>query len=154
MANVLQAESGRDRGRGQMVAEINVVPFIDIVLVLLIIFMMAAPGFVQGLRVNLPDAVAEPISSEDSEPLIVSVASDGRYHVNVGTSGESDAYLSIDRAVDKVAKVLNFSPNKVVMVWGDEKVSYGKVIELMARLETIGAVDIGLVTENPPINWQ
>ncbi|MEH6571247.1 MAG: protein TolR [Halioglobus sp.] len=128
-------------------AEINVVPYIDVMLVLLIIFMVTAPMLMQGVKVDLPEASTAPVENQDSEPLIVSLKSDGQLFLNLG-SGEDQA-LSLATIKQRVAVVLRRSPEKPVLVWGDRAVAYGEVVTLMAALQEAGAPSVGLVTENP-----
>ena len=128
-------------------AEINVVPYIDVMLVLLIIFMVTAPMLMQGVKVELPEANTDPVENQDSEPLIVSLKSDGQLFLNLG-SGEDQA-LSLATIKQRVAVVLRRSPKKPVLVWGDRAVAYGEVVTLMAALQEAGAPSVGLVTENP-----
>jgi len=128
-------------------AEINVVPYIDVMLVLLIIFMITAPMLMQGVEVELPDAPSEPIANQDDEPLIVSIKPDGSYYINLGGDPEKPEKLEV--ITDKVGKILKAKPKTPVLVWGDEKVSYGVVVTLMAELQKAGAKNVGLVTENP-----
>lgn len=135
------------RQRRKPIAEINVVPYIDVMLVLLIIFMITAPMLMQGVEVELPDAPSEPISNQDDEPLIVSIKADGSYYINLGANPEKPESLEV--ISDKVSKILKAKPKTPVLVWGDEKVSYGIVVTLMAELQTAGAKNVGLVTENP-----
>jgi len=129
------------------VADINVVPYIDVMLVLLIIFMVTAPMLMQGVKVDLPDAAAEPVDNQDSEPLIVSVSVDGEFYLNVG--GNEKQALELATVKQRVAAVLRRSPDKPVLVWGDQGVAYGSVVTLMAALQEAGAPSVGLVTEEP-----
>ena len=129
------------------VAEINVVPYIDVMLVLLIIFMVTAPMLMQGVKVDLPDAAAEPVENQDSEPLIVSIDSAGRLYLNVG--GDEKQALELATVKQRVSAVLRRDPKKPVMVWGDQTVSYGAVVTLMTALQESGAPSVGLVTEEP-----
>ncbi len=138
--------SGRGNKRRPM-SEINVVPYIDVMLVLLIIFMVAAPMLMQGVEVELPESVAEPIESQDDEPLIVSIKADGSYYLNVGEDEERAVELSLVQ--DQVSKILRQQPKTPVLVWGDRRVPYGEVVNLMAALQAAGAANVGLVTENP-----
>lgn len=128
-------------------AEINVVPYIDVMLVLLIIFMVTAPMLMQGVKVELPEANTDPVENQDSEPLIVSLKSDGQLFLNLG-SGEDQA-LSLATIKQRVSVVLRRSPEKPVLIWGDKSVAYGEVVTLMAALQEAGAPSVGLVTENP-----
>ena len=129
------------------VAEINVVPYIDVMLVLLVIFMVTAPMLMQGVKVDLPDAAAEPVNNQDSEPLIVSIDSAGRLYLNVG--GDEKQALELATVKQRVSAVLRRDPKKPVMVWGDQTVSYGAVVTLMTALQESGAPSVGLVTEEP-----
>ena len=129
------------------VAEINVVPYIDVMLVLLIIFMVTAPMLMQGVKVDLPDADSQPVEDQDSEPVIVSVDAAGRYYLNLGAD-EKQA-LALVTVQQRVSAVLRRNPEKPVMVWGDQAVTYGTVVQLMSALQDAGAPSVGLVTENP-----
>ena len=129
------------------VAEINVVPYIDVMLVLLVIFMATAPLLMQGVEVDLPKAESSPVSDSDAEPLIVSIDAEARLYLNLGAS--DDQALSIETVKQRVATVLKRNPEKAVMVWGDAAVPYGEVVVLMSELQDAGAPSVGLVTEAP-----
>ena len=129
------------------VAEINVVPYIDVMLVLLVIFMATAPLLMQGVEVDLPKADASPVSDSDAEPLIVSIDAQARLYLNLGAS--DDQALSMETVKQRVATVLKRNPEKTVMVWGDAAVPYGEVVVLMSELQEAGAPSVGLVTEAP-----
>jgi len=126
-------------------AEINVVPYIDVMLVLLIIFMVTAPLLTQGVKVELPQTVSAPIDDQDQEPLIVSIKADGSYYLKLGKDEEAPKALEL--ISDQVSKVLKLQPKTPVLVWGDTEVPYGKVVNLMALLQQAGAESVGLVTE-------
>ncbi len=136
----------RTRGKRKPMSEINVVPYIDVMLVLLIIFMVTAPMLMQGVKVDLPEADADPVENQDSEPVIVSIDSAGQLFLNLG---QEDQVLSLATIKDRVAAVIRRSPDKPVLVWGDRAVPYGEVVTLMAALQEAGAPSVGLVTENP-----
>lgn len=129
------------------VAEINVVPYIDVMLVLLVIFMATAPLLMQGVEVDLPKADSSPVSDSDAEPLIVSIDAQSRLYLNLGAS--DDQALSMETVKQRVATVLKRNPGKAVMVWGDAAVPYGDVVVLMSELQEAGAPSVGLVTEAP-----
>jgi len=129
------------------VAEINVVPYIDVMLVLLVIFMATAPLLMQGVEVDLPKANSAPVSDSDAEPLIVSIDAKAKLYLNLGAS--DDQALSIETVRQRVATVLKRNPDKSVMVWGDAAVPYGEVVALMSELQAAGAPSVGLVTEAP-----
>ncbi|MGK0500743.1 MAG: biopolymer transport protein TolR [Oceanicoccus sp.] len=128
-------------------SDINVVPYIDVMLVLLIVFMVTAPMLMQGVKVELPKAAALPMGKQDVEPLIVSVKADGSYFINLGKEQETSQSLGVVQ--DKVGKILRRKPNTAVLVWGDKQVPYGAVVSLMTALQAAGAPSVGLVTENP-----
>ena len=129
------------------VAEINVVPYIDVMLVLLVIFMVTAPLLMQGVEVDLPKADSSPVSDSDAEPLIVSIDAQAKLYLNLGAS--DDQALSMETVKQRVATVLKRNPEKAVMVWGDATVPYGEVVVLMSELQEAGAPSVGLVTEAP-----
>ena len=129
------------------VAEINVVPYIDVMLVLLVIFMATAPLLMQGVEVDLPKADSSPVSDSDAEPLIISIDAQARLYLNLGAS--DDQALSMETVKQRVATVLKRNPEKAVMVWGDSAVPYGEVVVLMSELQEAGAQSVGLVTEAP-----
>ncbi|WP_439102338.1 protein TolR [Congregibacter sp.] len=137
----------RRRARFRPMAEINVVPYIDVMLVLLIIFMVTAPMLMQGVKVDLPQAKTEPVDNQDAEPLIVSINAQGQLFMNVG--GQEDQVLSLATVQQRVGAVIRRSPDKPVLVWGDKAVAYGDVVGLMAALQEAGAPGVGLVTEDP-----
>ena len=137
----------RRRARLRPMAEINVVPYIDVMLVLLIIFMVTAPMLMQGVQVDLPRAKTEPVESQDSEPLIVSINARGQLFLNLGA--QDDQILSLATVRQRVGAVIRRSPDKPVLVWGDRAVPYGQVVALMAALQDAGAPGVGLVTEDP-----
>lgn len=133
------------KNKRKQMAEINVVPYIDVMLVLLIIFMITAPMLQQGVKVDLPNAPSSPLEEKDKEPLIVSVKADGTYYMDLGNS--ENVQETLENIQDKVSKVLAQQPETPVLVWGDKNVSYGTVVELMAILQLAGAPNVGLVTE-------
>jgi len=127
--------------------EINVVPYIDVMLVLLIIFMVTAPLLTQGVKVELPDAGAEPLSEDmqESEPLILSVDSDGNLYLNVGDDEEQPREPA--QIVRLAQTVLSRKPDTPVLVKGDESADYGKVITAMVLLQRAGAAKVGFLTD-------
>jgi biopolymer transport protein TolR len=133
-----------------MLAEINVVPYIDVMLVLLVIFMVTAPMLMQGVEVKLPQATAAPVANQDAEPLIVSINDRGQLFLNLGVDEKQALELATIR--QRVAAVLRRSPEKPVLVWGDQRVAYGDVVVVMTALQEAGAPSVGLVTENPAID--
>ena len=128
-------------------SEINVVPYIDVMLVLLIIFMVTAPLITQGVKVELPQADAEPLSEESEEPLIISVNREGALYLNVGDN-KGDP-LEDETLMVRVAAVLKHKPKTPVMVRGDSQVDYGRVVHAMVLAQAAGAPSVGLITEPP-----
>ncbi|USD22264.1 protein TolR [Microbulbifer sp. DLAB2-AF] len=131
----------------KLVSEINVVPYIDVMLVLLIVFMVTAPLLMQGVKVDLPNAPSAPMEDTDEEPLIISVRADGTYYLNLGTD-EQEA-KSLPEIKETVAKVLRQKPKTPVLVWGDSEARYGLIVNAMTELQQAGAPSVGLVTEPP-----
>lgn len=133
--------------RRKPMSEINVVPYIDVMLVLLVIFMVTAPLLTQGIDVDLPDATSAPIDIDENEPtLVVSVKSDNTYYMNVGDDEEPVALALIG---ERAAKILKANPGIKVLVEGDQNLRYGVVINLMNILQVAGATSVGLITEPP-----
>jgi biopolymer transport protein TolR len=138
----------RRRQKHRPMAEINVVPYIDVMLVLLIIFMVTAPLLMQGVKVDLPEAASDPVENQDPEPLIVSINAAGELFLNIGGADEEQV-LSLATVKQRVSVVMRRNPKKPVMVWGDRAVAYGDVVTLMATLQEAGAPSVGLVTDTP-----
>ncbi|HEX4971945.1 MAG TPA: protein TolR [Steroidobacteraceae bacterium] len=136
--------SSNRRGR-RLMAEINVVPYIDVMLVLLIIFMVTAPLLTQGIKVDLPKAGAEPLPSEDNKPLILSVDARGNFYVSIGQDQESP--LSEEEVIRRVGIVLSRQPKTPVLVKADQSVPYGRVVSGMVLLQQAGAEKIGFITD-------
>jgi biopolymer transport protein TolR len=135
------------RYKKKVMSDINVVPYIDVMLVLLVIFMITAPLLTQGVNVDLPQAAAEPMAQEAKEPLVVSVDKKGDYYLNVGE--DTDKPVNPETLVARVAAVLRHQPDTPVMVKGDKDVNYGRVVLAMSLLQAAGAPSVGLVTESP-----
>jgi biopolymer transport protein TolR len=139
---------GGNARKRRLMGEINVVPYIDVMLVLLIIFMITAPLLTQGVQVELPDADAKPIDPEllkDREPLVLSVDRDGRYYLNVG--GDEDAPIGEAEVARRAAAVLERDAAVPVLVKADERVPYGSVVRGMVLLQQAGATKIGFLTD-------
>jgi len=128
--------------------EINVVPYIDVMLVLLIIFMITAPLLTQGVKVDLPSAAAEPLEAQRLQPLVLSVDRAGRLYLNVG--GNPQAALDEATVAARAAAVLRKEPETQVLVKADTAVAYGRVVQAMVVLQHAGARKIGFITEPPP----
>ena len=135
----------RNRGR-RLMGEINVVPYIDVMLVLLVIFMVTAPMLSQGIKVELPRAAAEPIEPDDLEPLVLSIDRDGRLYLNLG---DADAAQAPERILEIASAALRREPERPVLVKADTAVAYGRVVEGMVLLQRSGAKKVGFITEPP-----
>lgn len=135
------------RKRRRPVSEINVVPYIDVMLVLLIIFMVTAPLITQGVKVDLPKAEAQPLEEESKPPLVATVDAQGQYYLNVGDN-QKEPMSAVDLAT-LVAAHLQLEPQTPVVVKGDGAVAYSEVVRLMVLLQRAGAPSVGLMT-NPP----
>ena len=146
MSRAIYAARGARRVRRQ-VSEINVVPYIDVMLVLLVIFMITAPLLQTGVEIDLPDAAATPISDggEAQEPLILSVDSDGSWYLNVGEEPEQS--LARDEVHRLASAVLRLNPNRRVLVAGDKSIDYGQIMQAMVTLQLAGAPEIGLMSD-------
>jgi biopolymer transport protein TolR len=130
-------------------AEINVVPYIDVMLVLLVIFMVTAPMLQQGVKVNLPQAPATPLElPKHQQPLIISVKADGSYYMDLGAGRDGKA-LTLDQVTKQVGIVLKNKPATQVLVQGDKAANYGQVVQLMSGLQAAGVAGVGLLTEPP-----
>ena len=134
--------------RRRPMSEINVVPYIDVMLVLLIIFMVTAPLLTQGVKVELPQAAAEaidPADLRDRPPIVLSVDRDGRLYLNQGVAPETA--LDDELLEARVAALLRRTPDVPVFVKGDRAVPYGRVVEAMTLLQRAGATRVGFITE-------
>jgi biopolymer transport protein TolR len=129
--------------RKQLMSEINVVPYIDVMLVLLVIFMITAPLLATGVKVELPRAAAQPVDAPDHETLVVTVDREGRYYLD-------DRRIGAEELRTKVAAILRARPQTPVLVRGDRNASYGQVVAAMTLLQSAGAASVGLLTVPPP----
>lgn len=141
----MQANNRRQRKR--VIAEINVVPYIDVMLVLLVIFMVTAPMINQGVEVNLPQASAKPLIKQDNTvPIIVSVDAKGRWFLNI--SAKPTAPISSKLLCAEVAAAITRDSKRAVVVRADKQVSYDTVLAAMVALQHAGVDNIGLETAN------
>jgi biopolymer transport protein TolR len=140
----------RTTRRRRLMGEINVVPYIDVMLVLLIIFMITAPLLTEGVKVQLPKAGARPIPPEmmkDSKPIVLSIDEHARLFLNYNRP--EDEPISAEKVEAEAAAVLRRAPETVVLVKGDYRVAYGEVVRAMTILQRAGADKVGFVTESP-----
>lgn len=133
------------RSRRRPIAEINVVPYIDVMLVLLVIFMITAPLLKTGVEVTLPTADAKPMEQTQSEPLIVTVDGEGRFFINIGEDPESP--VGEEQLVTLATAAMRRDGDRRVLVRGDQGVNYQKVVRAMALLQRAGVPQVGLVAE-------
>ena len=136
--------------RRQFMAEINVVPYIDVMLVLLIIFMITAPLLKQGVDVDLPIAPANPLNVNSPEPIVVSVDENGLLYLNIASSPDSS--ITGDVLVDQVRSALAIEPERPVMVRGDANGPYQNVVRTLVLLQQAKVESVGLVTEPEDAN--
>ncbi len=127
------------------IAEINVVPYIDVMLVLLVIFMITAPLLTQGVKVDLAEADAKPIEEDAKRPMVVSVDAQGLFHLTY----DDDRSLQVDAEdlLHKSAAILKHNPGIPVLVKGDKSVVYQRVVDAMVILQDAGAPSVGLITQ-------
>jgi len=132
------------RPRKKRMSEINVVPYIDVMLVLLVIFMITTPLLTEGVKVELPQADASPVDTKGEEPIVVSINKKGQYFLNLGKNTHKP--IKNNELIKRVKTVLKRRTDKTVYVKGDKKVEYGKVVIMMALLKKSGIEHVGLVT--------
>ena len=132
--------------RRKLIGEINVVPYIDVMLVLLIIFMVTAPLLTQGIKVDLPKSGAEPIAdTSDKPPIVLSVDAEGNLYLNYGDNEDKPA--SSQQIVSMVTTIIEANPGLPVMIKADRAVAYGIVVGAMVLLQRGGAEKVGFVTD-------
>ena len=132
----------------RLMSEINVVPYIDVMLVLLVIFMITAPLLTQGITVELPNAAADPLDPEllrDNEPLVLSIDREGLLYINIGDNSESP--IDERTVVARTAAVLRRNAQTPVLLKADQAVPYGRVVTGMVLLQQAGASRIGFLTD-------
>jgi len=143
---MIRAKAKRERP----ISEINVVPYIDVMLVLLVIFMITAPMLTQGVMVDLPKAASNTLSTTEREPIIVSVNQQGAYFLNISNNPADP--IEPNALIVRVAAELTLakeSSQKInILVKGDQGVTYGKVVQAMALLKKAGAEQVGLMTDS------
>ena len=135
-------EPVRPRGRRRPMAEINVVPYIDVMLVLLVIFMVTAPLLTPGVKVDLPQAAASAVDNPDRETLVVTVDRKGKLFLD-------DREIGSEALQAKVAAILRVRPQTPVLIRGDRQAAYNDVVQTMVLLQAAGAPSVGLVTQSP-----
>ncbi|MDQ0313962.1 protein TolR [Amorphus orientalis] len=144
-AQLSRPASGRSRRRApryQPMSEINVTPFVDVMLVLLIVFMVSAPLLTVGVPIDLPQSRANPMEG-DTEPLTVSVTADGQVFLQ-------DSEIALDDLVPRLTAIAANGYDERIYVRGDQDAGYGAIMRVMGRLNAAGFRRIGLVTEQEP----
>jgi len=142
------AQTQGRRRRGRVVAEINVVPYIDVMLVLLIIFMITTPLLEQGVKVDLPQTKGEQVEQEKQTPITVTVDRDGKFYFDAQNyRSEKDKPETPERLIINTMAALKMSPQAPVVVRGDKDVPYQAVVDAMILLQKAGVPKVGLVTQ-------
>ena len=139
------------RIRRRPIADINVVPYIDVMLVLLVIFMITTPLLTQGVTIKLPQAKAQTLSVQQQMPLIITVDAKGQYFLNVANKPNKpiSAHALATRVAAELALAKQANQKRSVLVKGDQQVDYGSVVRAMVLLQTAGAQSVGLITKQP-----
>lgn len=137
----------RQRIKKRPMSEINVVPYIDVMLVLLIIFMVTAPLLSQGIKVDLPQTASEPLPPNEKEPVIVNIDKEGNFYINYGEA--PDKPVTSGELLTRVAALLKYQPDIPVLIGGDANVPYGQVVQVMSLLQRAGAPSVGMMTDPP-----
>ena len=135
-------------------AEMNVVPYIDVMLVLLVIFMVTAPMLTQGVKIDLPKVASEALPSDQRQSILtLSVKAEGGYYWNLGdtvdTQSQTDTAVSLEDMQSRVASLVARQPDTQVFIRADDQAGYGRVVAAMAALQQNGVTHLGLVTEAP-----
>ena len=142
-------QSPFERKRRHLLAEMNVVPYIDVMLVLLVIFMVTAPMLTQGIKVELPEISSDSINVDSAEPMIVSIKANGSYWLKQGD--KADKAMKLPDLMQTLQAVQQTQPKMQVLLNGDKNVPYGEVVKLMASLQQANILRVGLLTETPPL---
>jgi|TARA_B110000483_G_scaffold162891_1_gene193014 biopolymer transport protein TolR len=136
------------RKKRKPMADINVVPYIDVMLVLLIVFMVTAPMLNQGIEVDLPQANNEPVDiDENLETLVVSIKADGSFFLSIGATGEEAQSLELSVLGDQVRRVVGANPDIQVLIEGDREADWGTMITLITTLQQAGVDNPNFITE-------
>ncbi len=139
--------------RNKPMSEINVVPYIDVMLVLLVIFMATAPLVTQGVKVDLPQKPSDAIADVQDDPLVVSIREDGALFMNLGVrdSQDSGQRVTIYALEEQAGKIIRARPDVPVYLRADKALDYGEVIGVMTVLQSAGAESVGLITDPPEL---
>ncbi|OED41804.1 protein TolR [Chromatiales bacterium (ex Bugula neritina AB1)] len=136
------------RKKRALMSEMNVVPYIDVMLVLLVIFMITAPLLTTGVEIDLPNSSAKPVEPvQQSDPLVLSINDIGEWYVNL--NDQPDQAVEKETALRLAAAALEEDPNRPVRVAADETINYGSVMEAMVTLQAAGADKVQLMSDPP-----
>ncbi|MGI9251582.1 MAG: ExbD/TolR family protein [Pseudohongiellaceae bacterium] len=136
------------RKKRKPMSEINVVPYIDVMLVLLIVFMVTAPLLNQGIEIDLPQANNDPLEiDENLETLIVSITEEGEYFLSIGAAGENREPLTLEIVADRVGRIMGANPSIQVLIEGDTNAGWGAMITLITTLQQVGVTNPSFITE-------
>ncbi|MEX2131151.1 MAG: ExbD/TolR family protein [Pseudohongiellaceae bacterium] len=136
------------RKKRKPMSEINVVPYIDVMLVLLVVFMVTAPLLNQGIEVELPQANNEPLQiDENFETLVVSITSDQEYYISLGATGDNREPASLEQIGQQVAQIISANPTIQVLVEGDTNAFWGGMIALITTLQNAGVTNPNFITQ-------
>jgi biopolymer transport protein TolR len=137
----------RKNRRRKPMAEINVVPYIDVTLVLLIIFMITTPMLQTGVQVELPQANSAPVEQkEDTPPIVISIKAPSDYYIKINS--EDDELIQPEEINARVVAILTNKPATSVLINADSSVAYGTVVTVMAALKNAGVPNVGLMTKS------
>jgi len=139
--------------RKKPMSEINVVPYIDVMLVLLVIFMATAPLVTQGVKVDLPKKPSDAIADVQDDPLVVSIREDGALFMNLGVrdSQDSGQRVTVYALEEQAGKIIRARPDIPVYLRADKDLDYGAVVDVMSVLQSAGAESVGLITDPPEL---
>ena len=136
------------RKKRRPMADINVVPYIDVMLVLLIVFMVTAPLLNQGIDVELPQANNEPLNIDENQAtLVVSITATGEYYLSLGATGDERESTSLETVGEQVAKIVAANPEIQVLVEGDTSADWGAMIQLLTTLQDAGVANPNFITQ-------
>lgn len=136
------------RKKRKQVSDINVVPLIDVMLVLLVVFMLTAPMLNQGIDVELPEANNEPLDiDENMETLVVSVTAAGEYFLSIGATGDDRESVTLELLGESVSRIQNANPDIQVLIEGDTDANYGVIITLLTTLNNAGVTNPSFITK-------
>ncbi len=136
------------RKKRKPMSDINVVPYLDVMLVLLVVFMVTAPLLTQGIEVELPQANNEPLLIDETlETLVISVTSAQEYFISLGATAENQEPVSLDLIGEQVSRIINANPSIQVLIEGDASAEWGAMISLITTLQSAGVESPNFITQ-------